>query len=75
MNPDPRRELMSESQTNAVSKELWWLVLIVCSSLLIWCALALVVDQNLIVKECVYDKELIGFSASIGFFYLLRFTA
>ena len=57
-----------------LTKELLWFIFTITGSFLFWCALALVVDQNIIVDECLYDKERNGFMITIVFVYFIRLS-
>lgn len=52
-----------------------WFIFTVIGSFLFWCALALIVDQNIIADELVYDRERNGFLITIGFVYFIRLNA
>ncbi len=52
-----------------------WFIFTVIGSFLFWCALALIVDQNIIADEFVYDRERNGFLITIGFVYFIRLNA
>ena len=56
-------------------KELLWFIYIVIGSLVFWCALALIMDQKIIIDECLYDREGKGFIMTTGFIYLIRLSA
>ena len=56
-------------------KELLWFICIVIGSLVFWCALALIMDQKIIIDECLYDREGKGFIMTTGFIYLIRLSA
>lgn len=58
-----------------LAKELLWFIFTVTGSFLFWCALALIVEQNIIVDECLYDKERNAFMITIGFVYFIRLNA
>jgi hypothetical protein len=58
-----------------LAKELLWFIFTITGSFLFWCALALIVEQNIIVDECLYDKERNGFMITIGFVYFIRINA
>jgi hypothetical protein len=66
---------METFQKNKLSKELLWFVLTVIGSLLFWCALALIVNQNIIADEYLYDRERNGFLITIGIVYFVRLSA
>jgi len=55
-------------------KELLWFVCTVIGSFVLWCALSLIMDQKIIIDECLYDKEGKGFIMTIGFIYLIRLS-
>ena len=52
-------------RSEKLSKELFWFVLMGLVSFLIWCTLALIANQDVIVDDCLYDKERIGFFVTI----------
>jgi hypothetical protein len=56
-------------------KELLWFIFTVIGSFMLWCAVALIVDQKIIVDECLYDREGKTFMITIGFVYLIRLSA
>jgi hypothetical protein len=56
-------------------KELLWFIFTVIGSFMLWCAVALIVDQKIIVDECLYDREGKAFMITIGFVYLTRLSA
>ena len=58
-----------------LAKELLWFLLTVIGSFLFWCVLALIVEQNIIVEESLYKKELNAFMITIAFIYFLRLNA
>lgn len=58
-----------------LTKELLWFIFTVAGSFMFWCALALIVDQKIIVDECLYDKEGKAFMITIGFVYFIRLNA
>ncbi len=58
-----------------LGKELLWFICTVIGSFVFWCALALVVDQQIIVDECLYDREGKAFMITIGLVYLIRLNA
>lgn len=58
-----------------LAKELLWFLLTVIGSFLFWCVLALIVEQNIIVEESLYEKELNAFMITIAFIYFLRLNA
>jgi hypothetical protein len=60
---------------NTLHKELLWFLLTVIGSFLFWCGLALIVNQNIIVDECLYDRERNGFMITIGIVYFIRLSA
>ena len=45
---------------------------IVMVSLLLWFVLAQIVEQNIILDECQYDREQCAFFITVGFIYFLR---
>ena len=66
---------MKPYRSKKLSKELFWFALMGLGSFLIWCALALIANQDIIADDCLYDKERIGFLVTIGFFYILRLSS
>jgi hypothetical protein len=56
-------------------KELLWFICIVVGSFVFWCALALILDQKIIVDECLYAREGKAFMMTIGLVYFIRLTA
>ncbi len=58
-----------------LTKELLWFIFTVIGSLMFWCALALIVDQKIIVDECSYDREGKAFMITIGLVYFIRLNA
>ena len=66
---------MKPFRSEKLNKEIFWLTLLGLGSLLIWCTLALVANQDVIADDCLYDKERIGFFVSIAFFYILRISS
>ena len=57
------------------TKELLWFITTVIGSFLLWCALALIMNQKIIIDECLYDREGKGFMITIGIVYLIRLSA
>lgn len=55
-----------------LTKELLWFIFTVIGSLLFWSALALIVDQKIILDECLYDREGNAFMMTIGVVYFIR---
>ena len=45
---------------------------IVMGSLLFWFVLSQIVEQNIILDECQYDREQCAFFITVGFIYFLR---
>ena len=64
-----------ETKNDRFVEELRWFVLPVIISFLFWCLLALIVNQNIIIDECLYDKELNGFIMTVGFICFLRLSS
>ena len=58
-----------------LTKELLWFIFIVIGSFLFWSALALIIDQKIILDECLYDKERNAFMMTIGVVYFIRLNA
>ena len=57
------------------TKELLWFTISVIGSFLFWCALALIMDQKIILDECLYDREGQAFMMTIVFVYFIRLSA
>jgi len=55
-----------------LGKELVFFSLTAVASFLFWLVLAMIVEQNIIAQECLYEKETSGFVVSIAFFYFIR---
>lgn len=60
---------------NKLTKELLWFIFTVAVSFLFWSALALILDQKIILDECLYDREAHAFMMTIGVVYFIRLTA
>jgi len=58
-----------------LTKELLWFIFTVIGSFMFWCALALIVDQKIIVDECLYDREGKAFMITTGLVYFIRLNA
>jgi ABC-type sugar transport system permease subunit len=58
-----------------ITKELLWFTISVIGSFLFWCALALIVDQKIVLDECLYDREGKAFMMTIVFIYFIRLSA
>ncbi len=58
-----------------ITKELLWFTISVIGSFLFWCALALIMDQKIILDECLYDREGQAFMMTIVFVYFIRLSA
>lgn len=58
-----------------LTKELLWVIFTVIGSFLFWCGLALILDQKIIVDECLYDREGNAFMITIGLVYFIRLNA
>jgi hypothetical protein len=58
-----------------LTKELLWFILTVMGSFLFWSALALIMDQKIILDECLYDREGNAFMMTIGVVYFIRLNA
>jgi len=58
-----------------LTKELLWFILTVMGSFLFWSALALIMDQKIILDECLYDREANAFMMTIGVVYFIRLNA
>ena len=54
------------------AKESLLFLFIVMGSLLFWFILAHIVEQNIILDECLYDRERYAFFITVGFIYFLR---
>jgi hypothetical protein len=64
-----------ETKKNRFVEELRWFVLSVIISFSLWCFLALIVNQNIILDEYLYNREQNGFIMTVGFIYFLRLSA
>ena len=58
-----------------LTKELLWFIFTVIGSFLFWSALALIMDQKIILDECLYDREGNAFMMTIGVVYFIRLNA
>ena len=65
---------MKTFEKNKLHKELLWVALTLIGSFLFWCVLALIVNQNIIADEYVYDRERNGFLITIGIVYFIRLS-
>ena len=65
---------MKTFQKDKLPKEFLWFVLTVIGSFLFWCVLALIVNQNIIADEYLYDRERNGFLITIGIVYFIRLS-
>ena len=70
-----QRNYIIETKNNKFVEELRWFVPSVIISFSIWCFLALIVNQNIILDECLYGRERDGFIMTIGFIYFMRLSA
>ena len=57
------------------TKELLWFIFTVTGSLLFWSVLAFILDQKIILDECLYDREATAFIMTIGVIYFIRLKA
>lgn len=58
-----------------ITKELLWVTISVIGTFLFWCALALIMDQKIIIDECLYDREGKASMMTIVFIYFIRLSA
>jgi hypothetical protein len=57
-----------------LGKELFFFAFTVAISLLFWFILAMLTDQCVTVKHCVYIKEQNAFFVTVAFFYFVRLS-
>ena len=57
-----------------LAKESLLFLFIVIGSFLFWFILAHIVEQDIIRRECRYDRERYAFFITVGFIYFLRLT-
>ena len=58
-----------------LAKELYWFVFILSGSFLFWYVLSHIVDQHIIAKAFIYNREQHAFMITIGVVYFLRLIA
>ena len=58
-----------------LAKELYWFAVIFSGSLLFWYVLSHIVDQHIIAKVFLYNREKHAFITTIGIIYFIRMIA
>jgi len=70
---NPERDSMTWKKR--LTKELFWFAVIFSGSFLFWYVLSHIVDQHIIAKAFLYNREQHAFMITTGILYFLRLTA